>query len=61
MAVHKPIGDDARKRAVHKRYQLKTKVEGEAHWTKRSKGVQPVHGARSSCPVDLVFARPPHL
>jgi hypothetical protein len=37
MAVNKPIGDSARKGAVRKRSQLKTKVEGEAHWTKRSK------------------------
>ncbi len=37
MAVNKPPGDDARKGAVRKRSQLKTKVEGEAHWTKRSK------------------------
>lgn len=37
MAVNKPVGDDARKGAVRKRSQLKTKVEGEAHWTKRSK------------------------
>lgn len=37
MAVNKPVGDKARKGAVRKRSQLKTKVEGEAHWTKRSK------------------------
>ena len=37
MAVNKPVGDRARKGAVRKRSQLKTKVEGEAHWTKRSK------------------------
>ncbi|HUR43009.1 MAG TPA: hypothetical protein VMZ01_02795 [Aestuariivirga sp.] len=37
MAVNKPAGDKARKGAVRKRSQLKTKVEGEAHWTKRSK------------------------
>ena len=37
MAVNKPVGDDARKGAVRKRSQLKTKVEGKAHWTKRSK------------------------
>jgi hypothetical protein len=37
MAVDKPVGDKARKGAVRKRSQLKTKVEGEAHWTKRSK------------------------
>ena len=37
MAVNKPIGDDARKGAVRKRSQLKTKMEGEEHWTKRSK------------------------
>ena len=36
MAVNKPIGDKARKGAVRKRTQLKTKMQGEAHWTKRS-------------------------
>jgi hypothetical protein len=38
MAVNKPVGDNARKRAVRKRTQLKTKTMGEKHWTKRSKG-----------------------
>jgi hypothetical protein len=37
MAVNKPIGDNARKGAVKKRTQLKTKIMGEEHWTKRSK------------------------
>ena len=37
MAVNKPVGDKARKGAVKKRTQLKTKIEGEEHWTKRSK------------------------
>ena len=37
MAVNKPAGDKARKGAVRKRSQLKTKVEGEGHWNKRSK------------------------
>ena len=37
MAVNKPKGDDARKGAVRKRTQLKTKMMGEEHWTKRSK------------------------
>ncbi len=37
MAVNKPVGDNARKGAVKKRTQLKTKIEGEEHWTKRSK------------------------
>ncbi len=37
MAVNKPTGDDARKGAVRKRTQLKTKVMGEEHYTKRSK------------------------
>jgi hypothetical protein len=30
--------DNARKRAMRKRSQLKTKMQGEAHWTKRNKG-----------------------
>jgi hypothetical protein len=37
MAVNKPPGDNARKGAVRKRTQLKTKIEGKAHWTKRNK------------------------
>lgn len=37
MAVNKPTGDNARKGAVRKRTQLKTKVEGKDAWTKRSK------------------------
>jgi hypothetical protein len=37
MAVNKPIGDNARKGAVRKRSQLKTKMVGEARWTKRSR------------------------
>jgi hypothetical protein len=37
MAVNKPIGDNARKGAVKKRSQLKTKVMGKETWTKRSK------------------------
>lgn len=37
MAVNKPTGDNARKGAVKKRSQLKTKVMGEETWTKRNK------------------------
>ena len=37
MAVNKPLGDNARKGAVRRRSQLKTKMMGEEHWTKRSK------------------------
>jgi len=37
MAVNRPPGDNARKGAVRKRSQLKTKMEGEPHWTKRTK------------------------
>jgi hypothetical protein len=37
MAVNKPIGDNARKGAVRRESQLKTKTMGEGHWTKRSK------------------------
>jgi hypothetical protein len=36
-AVNKPAGDGHRKGAVRKRSQLKTKIEGEEHWTKRSR------------------------
>lgn len=35
MAVNKPVGDNARKGAVRKRSQLKTKVMGKSAWTKR--------------------------
>jgi hypothetical protein len=37
MATNEPVGDNARRGAVRKRSQLKTKVRGEAHWTKRDK------------------------
>jgi hypothetical protein len=37
MAVNKPTGDNARKGAVKKRTQLKTKVQGKPAWTKRDK------------------------
>jgi hypothetical protein len=37
MAVNKPVGDSARKGAVRERSQLKTKLQGEETWTKRSK------------------------
>jgi hypothetical protein len=37
MAVNKPKGDNARKGAVRKRTQLKSKVGGASAWTKRSK------------------------
>jgi hypothetical protein len=37
MAVNKPVGDNARKGAVRKRTQLKTKVLGKTAWTKRDK------------------------
>jgi hypothetical protein len=37
MAVNKPVGDNARKGAVRKRSQIKTAIEGEEHWTKRSR------------------------
>ena len=37
MAVNKPAGDNRRVGAVRKRSQLKTKVQGEAKFTKRSR------------------------
>lgn len=37
MATNKPYGDNARKGAVRKRSQRKTRVMGEKHWTKRSR------------------------
>lgn len=37
MAVNKPVGDRARKGAVKKRTQLKSKLGGPTAWTKRSK------------------------
>ena len=37
MAVNKPVGDNARKGAIRKRSQLKTKAAGRDQWTKRDK------------------------
>lgn len=37
MATNKPPGDKARNGPIRKRSQLKTKMEGESHWTKRSR------------------------
>jgi hypothetical protein len=37
MAVNKPVGDNARKGAVKKRSQTKTKMGGAKTWTKRDK------------------------
>ncbi|HXR95977.1 MAG TPA: hypothetical protein VN718_08860 [Rhizomicrobium sp.] len=37
MATNPPAGDGHRNGAVRKRSQLKTKVQGEEHWTKRSR------------------------
>lgn len=37
MATNKPVGDNARKGAVRKRTQLRTKTMGESTWTKRDK------------------------
>ena len=37
MATNAPTGDNHRNGAVRKRSQLKTKVMGEEHFTKRSK------------------------
>lgn len=37
MATNKPAGDGHRNGAVRKRSQLKTKIEGEEHYTKRSR------------------------
>jgi hypothetical protein len=37
MAVNKPVGDNARKGAVKKRTQLKTRLGGVSAWTKRDK------------------------
>jgi hypothetical protein len=37
VAVNKPVGDNARKGAVRKRSQVKTRLGGAAAWTKRNK------------------------
>jgi len=37
VAVNKPVGDNARKGAVKKRSQVKTRLGGATAWTKRSK------------------------
>jgi hypothetical protein len=37
VAVNKPLGDNARKGAVKKRSQVKTKLGGATAWAKRSR------------------------
>jgi hypothetical protein len=37
MAANKPVGDNARKGAVRKRSQLKTRIGGATSWTRRDK------------------------
>ncbi len=37
MATNKLVGDNARKGAVRKRTQLRSKTMGESSWTKRDK------------------------
>jgi hypothetical protein len=37
VAVNRPVGDSARKGAVKKRSQAKTKLGGATAWTKRSR------------------------
>jgi hypothetical protein len=37
MATNKPTGDNARKGAVRKRTELRTRTMGESTWTKRDK------------------------
>jgi hypothetical protein len=37
MGTNKPTGDNARKGAVRKRTQIRTKTMGESTWTKRDK------------------------
>jgi hypothetical protein len=37
MATNKPVGDNARKGAVRKRTQLRSKTMGESTWTTRDK------------------------
>jgi hypothetical protein len=37
MATNKPAGDNARKGALRKRTQMRSKVMGEKTWTKRDK------------------------
>jgi hypothetical protein len=37
MAANKPVGDNARKGAVKKRTQLKSKLMAKSAWTKRDK------------------------
>ena len=45
MATNKPVGDNARKVAVRKRTQLRSKTMGESTWTKRDKKHRQVHGS----------------
>jgi hypothetical protein len=43
MASNKPTGDGRRVGAVKQRSQLKTKIMGEAHYTKRDKATGQFH------------------
>ena len=45
LPVNKRAGDSARKGAVRKRSQLKTKVEGEAHGSETKQSVRTVPGS----------------
>ncbi|MEH2560815.1 hypothetical protein V1289_000442 [Bradyrhizobium sp. AZCC 2289] len=45
MATNKPIGDNARRGAVRKRTQLRSKTMSESTWTKRDKNTGRFHGS----------------
>jgi hypothetical protein len=47
VATNKPTGDNARKGAVKKRTQVKTKLAGASAWTKRGKK-SGVHGCEET-------------
>ena len=57
MAVNKPVGGNARTGAVRKRSQLKTKVESELHWTKRSKTSSRFMDKSATAPLKVFDAR----
>src|SRR5690349_21077437 len=59
MATNKPMGDDARKRAVRKRGQLRSKVMGRDHLDQARPDDRKVHGPEESAREEEVQGRAP--
>lgn len=58
MVTNQPSGDNARKGAVRKHTQLRTKVVGENHWTTR-RGNRQVHGSKECAGAEQIPGHPP--